>query len=238
MTSILQTGWISASSARWSPDRRHIVFDAQPGGNPDVYVVDSDGGPVQRITSEPSDDARPSWSGDGRWIYFPSDRGGKRQIWRIPYTGRAEPQVRAERVTTGTAHEAFESPDGRWVYFVRQPHSPFWRAWWESSEPELWRVPTRGGREEKVLTGVHSGGWGLAQSGIFFVGGGSSTTPASSTLVRVSESNPAVKVPVANMDRLMEEDSTALAVSRDGRGFLMVFQGRLDSDLFLVQNFR
>ena len=44
----------------WSPDSRHIAFDAQPGGNPDIYVVEADGGPIQRITSQPSDDARPS----------------------------------------------------------------------------------------------------------------------------------------------------------------------------------
>jgi hypothetical protein len=60
----------------------------------------------------------------------------------------------------------------------------------------------------------------------------------SSTLVRVTQSNPAAKVVVAKIDKQMEEDSTALAVSRDGRCFLLVFQARLDSDLFLVNDFR
>jgi Tol biopolymer transport system component len=221
-------------SPRWSPDGRHIAFDAQPGSNPDIYVIEADGGPVQRITSLPSDDARPSWSGDGRWIYFRSDRGGKRQIWRIPYTGRAEPAEHAERVTTGTAHEAFESPDGKWVYFVRY-QSPF-TGWW-GTDSGLWRVPTGGGREEKVLAGVRSGAWALAESDIFFVEAGGAWA-RSSRLVRVTQSNPAAKVVVANIDRQMEEDSTALAVSRDGRCFLLVFQAGLDSDLFLVSDFR
>ena len=108
------------------------------------------------------------WSGDGRWIYFRSDRGGKRQIWRVPYTGRSGPAEHAERVTTGTAHEAFESPDGKWVYFVRQPQSLLTISWWGNGSG-LWRVPTGGGPEEKVLDGVRAGAWGLAESGIFFV---------------------------------------------------------------------
>jgi hypothetical protein len=36
----------------------------------------------------------------------------------------------------------------------------------------------------------------------------------------------------------MEDDSTALAVSRDGRSFLLVFHARLDADLFRVSDFR
>jgi Tol biopolymer transport system component len=230
-------GGPDVGSPRWSPDGRHIAFDAQPGNNPDVYVVESDGGPVQRITSQPSDDARPSWSGDGRWIYFRSDRGGTRQIWKIRYTGRAEPAEHVEQVTTGTAHEAFESPDGGWVYFVRQLQSPLVQGWW-GIDSGLWRVPTRGGPEEKVLDGVRAGAWAMAESGIFFVEPDGELWSRSSTLVRVTQSNPAAKVVVANIDRQMEEDSTAFAVSRDGSCFLLVFQARLDSDLFLVSDFR
>jgi Tol biopolymer transport system component len=230
-------GGPDVGSPRWSPDGRHIAFDAQPGNNPDVYVVESDGGPVQRITSQPSDDARPSWSGDSRWIYFRSDRGGTRQIWKISYTGRAEPAERAEQVTTGKAHEAFESPDGKWVYFVRQPQSPLVKAW-SGIDPGLWRVPTRGGPEEKVLAGVRAGAWALAESDIFFVESGENVGTQSSKLVQVTRSNTATKAVVANLNRQIEEDSTALAVSRDGRCFLLVFQARLDSDLFLVSDFR
>jgi Tol biopolymer transport system component len=230
-------GGPDVGSPRWSPDGRHIAFDGRPGDNPDIYVVESDGGAVQRITSRHSDDARPSWSGDGRWIYFRSDRGGTRQIWKIPYTGRAEPAERAERVTTGTGHEAFESADGKWVYFVRQPHSPLAKGWW-GADSGLWRVPTGGGPEEKVLDGVRSGAWGLSESGIFFVEAADNSGSRSSRLVRVAQSNPEAKVALGNIDRQMEDDSSAFAVSRDARSFLLVLQSRLDSDLFLVNDFR
>jgi Tol biopolymer transport system component len=229
-------GGPDVGSPRWSADGRHIAFDAQPGNNPDIYVVEPDGGPVQRITTQPADDARPSWSGDSRWIYFRSDRGGKRQIWRIPYTGRAEPVERAEQVTSVTAHEAFESPDGHWVYFVRQSYSPLATGWF-GDVPALWRVPVRGGSAEKVLDGVRSGAWGLAESGIFVVETADKLREGRSRLVRVPYSNAAAKMVIANIDRQVAADSTAFAVSRHGDSFLLVFQARLDSDLFLVREF-
>jgi hypothetical protein len=123
------------------------------------------------------------------------------------------------------------------VYFVREPPVASMKDWW-GADSELWRVPTRGGPEEKVLDGVHSGDWGLAESDIFFVKPDGKSGSRSSLLVRAAQSNPAAKVVVGNIDRQMEDDSTALAVSRDGRSFLLVFHARLDADLFRVSDFR
>ena len=46
------------------------MFDARPEGHPDVFVIPAAGGSVRRITMEPGEDARPVWSGDGKWIYY------------------------------------------------------------------------------------------------------------------------------------------------------------------------
>ena len=55
-------------SARWSPDSRSIVFDGQEeDGSRAIYVVDADGGQPRFLTSPAS---TPSWSHDGKWIYF------------------------------------------------------------------------------------------------------------------------------------------------------------------------
>jgi hypothetical protein len=126
------------------------------------------------------------------------------------------------------------------LYFVRELAGAFRNPWTGRSAPELWRMPAQGGFEEKVIAGVHPGFWGVAENGIYFV-----QPPASpglglisGKLVRVSESSPSDRQVLGTMERPMEEDSIAFAVSGDGRSVLFALHARLESDLFLVNDFR
>jgi TolB protein len=84
-------------------------------GNPDIYVMDLAGGPPRRITQHYAIDTEPSWSPDGRYIYFTSDRSGGPQIYRVPASGGAE-----ERVTFDGNYNTRPSvsPDGRKIAMV------------------------------------------------------------------------------------------------------------------------
>jgi len=62
---------------RWSPDGRWLALDSRVDGQPEIYVVAADGGKPHRMTDHPSDNVLPSWSHDGLWIYFTSDRSGR-----------------------------------------------------------------------------------------------------------------------------------------------------------------
>ncbi len=42
----------------------------------EIYVMDADGGNLRRLTNDPGSDSAPSWSPDGKWIVFVSDRDG------------------------------------------------------------------------------------------------------------------------------------------------------------------
>jgi Tol biopolymer transport system component len=59
-----------AQLSAWSPDGRYIAFNSAVAGHWDIYVSPIEGGAPLRLTTESSDDSGPSWSRDGRWVYF------------------------------------------------------------------------------------------------------------------------------------------------------------------------
>src|ERR687898_320975 len=59
-------------------------------------------------------DGVPSWSGDGRWIYFSSTRAGVvPDVWRVSPDGGG-----AIRMTRTGGFEPRESPDERYLFYL------------------------------------------------------------------------------------------------------------------------
>ena len=53
-----------------------IAFMSKRDGNPEIYLMDTDGGNPRRLTNHRSWDFAPSWSPDGKRIAFVSERDG------------------------------------------------------------------------------------------------------------------------------------------------------------------
>ena len=158
----------TAGTPRWSPDGKTIAFDV--GLGPDwrqpraIFLVNADGGVPRALVQDAFNNPVPSWSRDGAWIYFASDRSGAWQVWKIPATGGTPVQV-----TTQGGFAAWEAAD-HYLYYSKH----------RDENPELWRVPVGGGTEGPVFPRVQPedwGAWATVDKGIFFVGTGPQPVP-------------------------------------------------------------
>ena len=73
-----------------------LLTPMQQGEN-DIWMIGANGGKPVRMTTDPANDGDPSWSRDGRWIYFDSARTGEQQVWKIPADGGEAIQVTSGR---------------------------------------------------------------------------------------------------------------------------------------------
>ncbi len=79
--------WMGGIS--WSPDGRTIAFDARPEGHSSIYLIDLASNNMRRLQSNRFEERMPSFSRDGRSLYFNSTRGGGVDIWRYEFKSGA-----------------------------------------------------------------------------------------------------------------------------------------------------
>ena len=212
-----------AGTPRWSPDGRQIAFDSQAKGDWNIYTASADGGLPHCLTTEAADDNVPSWSRDGRWIYFASKRSGESQVWKVPSQGGA-----AVQLTRHGGFVAFESPDGKLVYYTKDGVNG------------IWQVPVEGGEETLVFESFNSstwGNWAVVSDGIYSISSKAKDDViieffsfATHRITKITK--------IAGLKREMLA-SVGLAVSPDRRSILFSqTEGFGSGSLMLVENFR
>lgn len=67
----------------YSPDGKRIAFASQSDGNHEIYIVNTDGTGLVRLTRNAGDDMMPAFSRDGTKVYFVSNRTGKFGLYEI-----------------------------------------------------------------------------------------------------------------------------------------------------------
>ena len=100
----------------FSPDGRQLALTLGGiDGNLDIHVLDLSTRQTRRLTTHRAIDTEGSWSPDGRYIYFTSDRSGGPQVYRVPASGGTP-----ERVTFEGGYNARPrlSPDGKRLAMV------------------------------------------------------------------------------------------------------------------------
>jgi Tol biopolymer transport system component/predicted amidohydrolase len=114
-----------------SPDDRRLVFDLLG----DLYSLDARGGRASGITQGLAFDTQPTYSPDGQWIAFISDRSGAENLWIARPDGSQPRQVSFGDDDTVLVSPAW-SPDGKSVYLSRFR--------WIFNNYELWRYDLDG----------------------------------------------------------------------------------------------
>jgi serine/threonine protein kinase/Tol biopolymer transport system component len=209
-----------AGTPRWSPDGQSIAFDSRlPSSTPDILLVRVAGGETRRLTTGGAD--VPSWSNDGRWIYFHAESDD--QIWKIPSQGG-----KPVSLTRHGGFEGFESMDGRYLYYSKS-----------EERSGIWRMDLSNGSEAPVPELSGTGDyrqWALGRTGIFFVPYDEAFSKDAA--VRFFDFATRRSVRVATVGKLATAGPGALAVSRDETRLLYVHMDRDNRNIMLVENFR
>lgn len=97
-----------------SPDGDRLLVSSNRAGNPDLWILPSEGGSMRSVTTDPTPDWLPSWSSDGEEIAFYAYRSGNRDIWLMPAEGGP-----ARQITKHPERDSFPvwSPDGQHIAF-------------------------------------------------------------------------------------------------------------------------
>ena len=176
------------------------------------FVVDVDSGRVRQITDHPAEDKWPTYSRDGRHIYFSSNRGGVLSVYKMPADG-GEPH----KTTRGAGVHATESADGQFLYYARQ------------EDRSIWRMPLRSGDEEKVLTiADYNRGWTLGRHGIYHL-----------TPIKGGFSIRHFDLETSIDSEIFRDSGRAfyLTLTPDEEGVLFSKEDRMRSELFVVDGF-
>jgi len=202
---------------RWSPDGGRILFSVRRGARSDVAIVGASGGVPRIVTSGEGDAVAPSWSADGRAVYYGSrrQRTGPWRVWRLDLAGGTPREATPEG-----GYAAREAPDGSALFFTRADKSGIWKA--------------AGGDApaERVVADVPPQDWAdwqPAPYGIYFRTRGPHGEPS---LAFASSSGG----PVVPFAPLTEQGWNGFAVTPDGRWLVYPRVERHTCDIRLIEN--
>ena len=181
---------------------------------------------MRRITAGEFEDVVPSWSADGGWIYFASDRSGEMQIWKVPLSD-AEETAEPTQVTRSGGFAAFESGDGKFLYYAKG----------RDLDTSIWRMPLPEGPEETVVEKVPSGwgNWTLSEGAVYYLDRGSDGAAVPGWGVTRLDLETGSSSTVATIPGSAVRDGPGFSLSADGRWLLIVQVDLAGLDLMWAQ---
>ena len=206
---------VPIGTPRWSPNGRQIVYDTAQNGHSAIAIMDADGSHAHVLTSNASDDMMPSWSHEGRWVYFTCKIKGALQVCRKPVGGGPTMALTSD----AGGGDPRESPDGQSVFYA--------------GPGGIWKASREGG-DEALLSGLADGDngryWTVAKDGIYFL----RNTLRPWIVYRYDLKTLRIS-PVATLERPPNFGSPGLTVSPDLKYLLFCQIDERDSNIVMVE---
>jgi TolB protein len=114
-----------------------IAFVVKTGQNKDLWIMDWDGANARSLTRDQTLNLSPTWTPDGRNLYFTSFRNGDADIYRYTLeSGKISPFIKTPRTDSAPCVSA----DGEWVAYASS----------ESGNFEIYRVKPDGSQKTQL----------------------------------------------------------------------------------------
>jgi Tol biopolymer transport system component len=214
---------------QWSPDGRRLAFYSRAQGHSDIFTLDC--GPASMVCENPKRIISvgkaevPSWSADGEFLYFASDRTGRWEVWKQAISGGQPVQI-----TQNGGYASRESRDGKWLYFSKD------------GGEDIWRIPVArsGGRAvsaEELVIGppnhVRQKGWTLLPDGIVFTEPPEKGQPGALRVYRFSNKRTRLILPM--MEGFVDGREYGVSVSPDLKYVLYSELDRSGSNVMVAE---
>ncbi len=140
--------------ARLSPNGRWIAYhEANDDGSHDVLLAATDGSSTAKLVDHPADDLLPTWTADGRYVLFVSDRTGSLAAWIVEVSNQGEARGEAQLLKSdfGRSVPMGFTRDGALIYAQQVSLNDIYTAPLSQAEGTLGARQPAGGR----LVGVN-----------------------------------------------------------------------------------
>ncbi len=137
--------FVLAIGSLLAADPNRIFFAHGAPAKATIFISNADGGEEHPLLQSTSLDYNPSWSPDGRWIVFTSERDGSADLYRVKPDGTG-----IERLTDNPAYDdqAAFSPESDRIVFVTT------RA---NGHANLWTLDLRTRKATPLTSGADGG---------------------------------------------------------------------------------
>lgn len=169
----LTDGQYDEQSISFSPDGKEILFvsnrteDPDANHNTDIWAIDVKIGRIRQITDDNKTESNPSWSHDGEYIAYlmfeGNLEGNKKKssvsnitfLWTVPARG-GKPVNLTVDLDRNVVGRPLWSPDDKYLYFILE----------DSGNWHLCRIPSSGGKVERIIAGERSVSNSWQQGGV------------------------------------------------------------------------